>query len=241
MRDPARRVPPPQPPGPLVLRVPRRGDPPRDGAHVVRRPGHHEVVGRPVAQRVVRRVGLLPRGRRGHGVRGVLDRLHQRPQELGLPPGPAPQHPPDRRRQRRPSRGGGQLRRHHLRQGRGGPQAAGGLGRARQLPDRDPGLLQGLRVLQLRVQRPAGRPREGLRPRARLVGQGVAADLRRQHARRPTSSSTPTATTPPSRSGRVRTPSTRRCGVTDSASASTTPTTATWCGAPPSRSTSSTS
>ena len=38
------------------------GDPARDGAHVVRRPGHHEVVGRPVAQRVVRRVGLLPRG-----------------------------------------------------------------------------------------------------------------------------------------------------------------------------------
>ena len=45
------------------------GDPARDGAHVVRRPGHHEVVGRPVAQRVVRRVGLLPRRRRGHRVR----------------------------------------------------------------------------------------------------------------------------------------------------------------------------
>ena len=32
-------------------------DPARDGAHVVRRPGHDEVVGRPLAQRVVRRVG----------------------------------------------------------------------------------------------------------------------------------------------------------------------------------------
>ena len=31
-------------------------DPARDGAHVVRRPGHHAVVGRPVAERVVRRV-----------------------------------------------------------------------------------------------------------------------------------------------------------------------------------------
>ena len=57
LRHLPRRVPPAQPPGPLVLRVPRRGDPPRDGAHVVRRPGDHEVVGRPLAQRVVRRVG----------------------------------------------------------------------------------------------------------------------------------------------------------------------------------------
>ena len=46
-------------PAALVLRVPRLGDHPRDGAHVVRRPRHHEVVGRPLAQRVLRRVGLL--------------------------------------------------------------------------------------------------------------------------------------------------------------------------------------
>ena len=103
LRDAARRVPPPQPPGPRVLRVPRRGDPPRDGAHVVRRPGDHEVVGRPLAERVVRRVGLLPRRRRGDRVHRGLDRLHQRPQELGLPPGPAAQHPPDRGRQLRPA------------------------------------------------------------------------------------------------------------------------------------------
>ena len=32
-------------------------DPARDGAHVVRRPGHHALVGRPVAERVVRRPG----------------------------------------------------------------------------------------------------------------------------------------------------------------------------------------
>ena len=49
----------------LVLRAARQHGPARDGAHVVRRPGDHEVVGRPVAQRVVRRVGLAPRvGRR---------------------------------------------------------------------------------------------------------------------------------------------------------------------------------
>ena len=36
---------------------------PRDGAHVVRRPGDDALVGRPVAQRVVRRVHGLPHGR----------------------------------------------------------------------------------------------------------------------------------------------------------------------------------
>ena len=120
----------------LVLRVPRLGDPPRDGAHVVRRPRHHEVVGRPLAQRVVRRVGLLPRRGRGHRVHRRLDRLRQRPQELGLPPGPAAHHPPDRGRQRRPARRRGQLRRDHLRQGRLGAQAARRLGRARAVPRR---------------------------------------------------------------------------------------------------------
>ena len=35
-----------------------RDDPARAGPHVVRRPRHHGVVGRPVAQRVLRRVGL---------------------------------------------------------------------------------------------------------------------------------------------------------------------------------------
>ena len=76
-----------------VLRVPRLGDPPRDGAHVVRRPGDHEVVGRPLAQRVVRRVGLLPRRGRGDRVHRRLDRLHQRPQADRLPPGPAARAP----------------------------------------------------------------------------------------------------------------------------------------------------
>ena len=43
----------------------RRDDPARDGAHVVRRPGHHALVGRPVAERVVRHLG----GHRGAGAR----------------------------------------------------------------------------------------------------------------------------------------------------------------------------
>ena len=183
VRHVPRRVPPAQPPGPRLLRVPRRGDPPRDGAHVVRRPGDHEVVGRPLAQRVVRRVGLLPRRRRGHRVHRGLDRLHQRPQELGLPPGPAAVDPPDRRRQLRPAGRRGQLRRHHLRQGRLGAQAAGGLGRPGELPRGHPGLLPGLRLRQLRVQGPADGAGEVQRPRARVLGPGVAPDLGRQHAR----------------------------------------------------------
>ena len=110
-----------------------------------------------------------------------LDRLHQRPQELGLPPGPAALDPPDRRRQLRPRGGRGQLRRHHLRQGRLDAQAAGGLGRHRGVPGRAARLLQGPRVRQLRVRRPAGGPGEGLGPRARRLGPGVAADLGGQH------------------------------------------------------------
>ena len=129
LRDAARRVPPPQPPAALVLRVPRLGDHPRDGAHVVRRPRDDEVVGRPLAQRVVRRVGLLlVRGQRDRVHRRV-DRLRQRPQADRLPRRPAAVHAPDRGRQRRPARGRGQLRHDHLRQGRLGAQAARRVGR----------------------------------------------------------------------------------------------------------------
>ena len=71
--------------------------------------------------------------------------------------------------------------------------------------DRHPRLLQGLRVRQLRVRRPAGRAGEVLGPRARVVGPGVAADLRREHPRPASSSSTPTAPTRRSRSARPRT------------------------------------
>ena len=83
LRDAARRVPLPQPPGRRVLRVPRLGDPARDGPHVVRRPGDHEVVGRPVAERVVRRVGLLPRRRRGDRVHRVAGPASPTPARTG--------------------------------------------------------------------------------------------------------------------------------------------------------------
>ncbi len=102
----------------VVLRAARQHGAPRDGAHVVRRPRDHAVVGRPVAQRVVRGVGRAPRVGQRDVVRRGLDGLHQPPQELGLPPGPAALLAPDRGRQPRPGRRRGQLRRHHLRQGR---------------------------------------------------------------------------------------------------------------------------
>ena len=183
LRDAARRVPPPQPPAALVLRVPRLGHHPRDGAHVVRRPRHHEVVGRPLAQRVVRRVGLLlVRGQR-HRVRRRVDRLRQRPQADRLPRRPAALDAPDRGRQRRPARGRGQLRHDHLRQGRLGAQAARRVGRHRALPRGPAQLLQGVGVRQPGVQGPARHAGEVVGPRAAGLGPGVAADRGRQHAR----------------------------------------------------------
>ncbi len=76
-----------------LLRGPRQRHPARDGAHVVRRPGHHGVVGRPVAQGVLR--GLHGRFRAGgvHPLPGRLDHLRQPPQVLGLPRRPAPPPP----------------------------------------------------------------------------------------------------------------------------------------------------
>ena len=137
-----------------------------------------------------------------------------------------PSHPPDRRRQLRPAGRRGQLRRHHLRQGRLGAQAAGRLGRPGELPRGHPGLLPGLRLRQLRVQGPADGAGEVQRPRAGVLGPGVAPDLGRQHAASRGSSWTATAPSRRSPSCRPRTPTTRRCAGTGSASASTTRSTA---------------
>ena len=83
-----------------------------------------------MAQRVVRRVGEHARRGRGDPLDVGLDDVRQHRQDLGLPPGPAAVDAPDRRRDPRPRGRRGQLRRHHLRQGRVGAQAARGLGRA---------------------------------------------------------------------------------------------------------------
>ena len=65
------------------------GDRARDGAHVVRRPGDDALVGRRLAQRVVRGVHGAAHHRRGHPVPRRLERLLPRPQGLGLPGRPA--------------------------------------------------------------------------------------------------------------------------------------------------------
>ncbi len=113
--------------------APGRHDPARARPHVVRRPRHHEVVERPVAERVVRRVGVDHRDRRGHRVDRGVDHVPGDGEELGVPPGPAALDPPGRRDDQRPRRRAGQLRRHHLRQGRLGAQAARRLGRHRRV------------------------------------------------------------------------------------------------------------
>ena len=69
-----------------------------------------------------------------------LDDLRQRREDLGLPAGPAALDAPDRDRRAGPDRGG-QLRRHHLRQGRQRAQAARRLRRGRQVPGRAARLL----------------------------------------------------------------------------------------------------
>ena len=58
----------------------------RDGAHVVRRPGDDDLVGRPVAQRVVRRVHGLPHRRRGHRVHRRVGRVRRASASCGGTP-----------------------------------------------------------------------------------------------------------------------------------------------------------
>ncbi len=172
----------PQQGHPRVLRAARRDRAARDGAHVVRRPRHDAVVGRPVAQRVVRdvRLGAVPgRGDRVH--RGVDD-IRERGEVLGLPAGPAAVDAPGRRRHPRPGRRRGELRRHHLRQGRQRAQAAGRLRRAGGVPGRPAGLLPRPRLRQRHLRRPARRAGEGVGPRPVRLGAAVAQDHRAQHA-----------------------------------------------------------
>ena len=73
-------------------------DPARAGAHVVRRPGDDALVERPLAQRVVRRVGQHGRPGRGDPLAVGLDDVQHGREVVGLPAGPARHHAPDRRR-----------------------------------------------------------------------------------------------------------------------------------------------
>ncbi len=106
------------------------------------------------------------------------------------------------------------------------------------LPGRPAAVLQGPRLRELRVHRPAHRAGEGLGPRARRVGQGVAPDQRRQHAgpgvRARRRRHVRLVRRPPDRRGAT----TPRSGGTGSASACTTRSAAAWSCAATSRPTS---
>ena len=137
-----------------------------------------------------------------------LDHVQHHGEDLGLPPGPAALHAPDRRRDQRPRGRAGQLRRHHLRQGRLGAAPAGRLGR--------PGAVHGRRRAPTSPSTPGATPScrdlharaRGLqRPRPGQVVRAVAGDRGREHAARPRSPPTTTAPSPGSRSPRARSPS----------------------------------
>ena len=115
-------------------------------------------------------------------VRPRLDHLRLGGEVLGLPPGPAPHHAPDLRRDQRPGGRRGELRRHHLRQGRLGAPPAGRLGGSGAVHGRRPRVLPQARLAEHRAQRPHGRTRKGQRPRPGPVGPALAGDRRGQHA-----------------------------------------------------------
>ena len=148
-----------------------------------------------------------------------LDDVRERREVLGLPPGPAALHAPDRRRHPRPAGRRGQLRRHHLRQGRVGAQAARGLRRAGGVPRRAAAVLRPPRLGQRHVRRPARGAQGGLRARPVRLGRAVAPHHRAQLAAPRRSPSTPTAATRASTSCRAaRRPVPASCARTGSRS-----------------------
>ena len=151
--------------------------------------------------------------------------------QTGYRAGPAAEHAPDRRRQRRPARRRGQLRHDHLRQGRVGAQAARRLGRARPVPRRPAQYFKDHEFgnaeftdLLAALEKASGRELEGwaqewlqtagvntLTPSFELGADGTLRVVRG----------------PPDRGPRASRP----CAGTASASACTTRSTAAWCAA----------
>ncbi len=212
------------------VRVAGDGDPARDGAPVVRRPGHHEVVGRPVAERVVRGVlrGPVQRGR--HQVHRRLDDVLRVAQDVGLPAGPAAVDPSDRGRRADAERGDRELRRDQLREGRLRAQATRVLPGPGRFLRRHPGVLHRARLGQRHPRRPAPRARDQLGPEPGRLVEGVAGDIRAEHAAQRVHRRRGRNVHSRSRSCRRRRPSTRRCGRITSRSASTSGPGTTSCG-----------
>ena len=168
-----------------VRRAPRdrRGGAARDGPHVVRRPGHDAVVGRPVAQRGLRLLGGLLGGRGSHALRRRLGHLPRRREAGRLPPRHGTGHPPDPRRRPRRGAGDGELRRHLLLQGPSGAEAARRVRRRRRFPGGAARLLPRPRVGQHDPPGPHRRDRHVEWTRPRRVGGGLARPSRHRHAR----------------------------------------------------------
>ena len=161
-------------------RPPGHHDPPRAGAHVVRRPRDDEVVGRPVAQRILRRVHEPPGRGEEHAVDGSLGDLPGLGEVGGDSTGPPALHPPGGRGHPRHRGRAGQLRPDHLRQGRLGAQAARGVGRPGGVPRRGALLRRQARLGQRHAGRPSGRTGGHVGPRPLALDEGVAPGGRRQ-------------------------------------------------------------
>ena len=193
-----------------VLRDPRQHDPARAGAHVVRRPGHHDLVGRPVAQRVVRRVGVPLRP-------GRDPRRLRRPATTRGRPSATSRKTWAYRQDQLPSThpiAADMVDLEAVELNFDGITYAKGASVLRQLvafvgqddvPRRRPRLLRRARLGQHPARRPAGRAGGGVRTRPVALRRRVAADRGREHAARPSSTPTTTAASPASRSGRPRT------------------------------------
>ena len=166
----------------------------------------------------------------GHPLDQRLDHVLLDGEELGLPAGPAALHAPDRRGHARPGGRRGQLRRHHVRQGRERAQAAGVVGGPGRVLRRRPRLLRQARVGQHRAARLPHRARGHQRPRpVRVVrplagagGRHAAAAVARGRRRRASSPRSPSCR---------RCPTSTPCSVrTASRSAATTCRRAASCG-----------
>ena len=118
---------------------------------------------------------------RGDPVQHGVDVLRDGTQGLGLPAGPAALDAPDRRGRPGHRDGEGQLRRHHLRQGRVSAAPAGRLGGRRGVHGRAPLVLRQARLGEHDPCRPARRAGGDLRSRPDPLVEGMARDRRVQH------------------------------------------------------------
>ena len=145
----------------------RAHDRARDRAHVVRRPRHHEVVERHLAERGVRHVHGAPRRRRVQAGVEDLGRVRARPR--GRARRRRAREHPHRRVRGRHARGRRRHVRHpHVPKGRLGPAHARALARRRRVPRRRAALPRPLPAREHRDHRSLGRARRR-RPASRCA------------------------------------------------------------------------